>query len=440
MNDISTILKRLLELHPRAIDLSLTRMNRILDAMDNPQHRLPPVFHIAGTNGKGSTTAFLRAMLEASGKSVHVYTSPHLVRFNERIRLGNPNGGKLVADQQLADALLFCEQVNNGEEITFFEITTAAAFYLFANNKADALLLEVGLGGRLDATNVIDKPEVSVITSISFDHEQWLGNKLTDIAKEKAGIIKPDSSVIVAPQTKSVHNVIKTIAANNKSQLIVGGQDFDITKNNQSIFYRNHNHSFELPLPTLLGLHQFENLATAITALYNSQFWTNEQVIKLGVQNVYWPARLQSIKTGKLFDACPIGSELWLDGGHNPSAGKVIANYFSNLNSLQSRPLYLITGMLNTKDPTGYFEAFKDVAKQVITVPISSAEAGRSAEELASFSTAVGLSSLPAKSTAHALEILSVSAANNSNPPRILIGGSLYLAGEVLKANNTIPN
>ena len=440
MVDLSSILQRLLELHPRSIDLSLTRMNRILDVIDNPQHRLPPVFHIAGTNGKGSTIAFLRAFLEASGKSVHVYTSPHLVRFNERIRLGGPNGGKLVSDQLLAEALQFCEQANNGEEITFFEITTAAALHLFANNHADALILEVGLGGRLDATNVIDKPEVSLITSISHDHEQWLGYELTDIAKEKAGVLKSNSPAIVAPQTETVQNVIESIAKKTKSQLIVGNRDFQIIEKESGLIFTHNNHSFQLPLPSLQGQHQFENLATAITAYINSQFWTNEQAIQLGIQNTNWPARLQRIEFGKLHDACPNGSELWLDGGHNPGAGTAIAKYISKLNKQKKCPLYLITGMLNTKDPTGYFEAFKGLAKHILTVPISSAEAGRSAEELAKFSTSVGLSSSPTTSVNHALEMLSNLVANNTMPPRILICGSLYLAGEVLKANNTLPD
>ena len=440
MNDISAILQRLLELHPRSIDLSLTRMNRILDAIDNPQNQLPPVFHIAGTNGKGSTTAFLRAFLEASGKSVHVYTSPHLVRFNERIRLGNKDGGQLVSNQQLADALRFCELANKGEQITFFEITTAAALHLFAQNSADALILEVGLGGRLDATNVIDKPEVSIITSISYDHEQWLGNKLTDISKEKAGILKPNTPAIIAPQTEIVLNVIKSIAKKNKAQLYISGQDFDIFEKNGRFLYKSQDHTFDLSQPPLQGMHQIENLATAITAFINSRFWIDNQVIQNGLPNVSWFARMQRIQSGPLFNLCPNGSELWLDGGHNPSAGSAIAKYLSHLNNKNKRPLYIVTGMLNTKDPTGYFEAFAGLAKHVVTVPISSTEAGRNAEELATFSSSIGIPSSPTTSTKNALELVSKLAKDDSIPPRILICGSLYLAGEVLTESNILPN
>lgn len=439
MDHTTAILQRLLKLHPRSIDLSLNRMTRVLDAIGNPERHLPPVFHVAGTNGKGSTSAYLRAFLEADGRTVHVYTSPHLVHFNERIRLGRPGGGELVSGEALADALRRCEDANKDEPITFFEITTAAALLLFAENPADALILEVGLGGRLDATNVIEYPEVSVITSISLDHEQWLGSDLKAIAFEKAGILKPGVPAVMAPQTDVVRQVIEDRAQELGSPLIIGGQDFVAFEEHGRLVFQNNERLMDLPLPVLPGTHQYENAALAIAALGASRFWSGSDAVETGLRKVVWPARMQRLSRGPLIEQCPKDSELWLDGGHNPGAGAAMARVFADLNEIQSRPLYLVAGMLNTKNPSGYFAAFEGLARHVVTVPISSSEASRSAEDLCAFVEAAGLSAEPAATLGAALRTISELAREEEIPPRVLICGSLYLAGDALAENGTPP-
>lgn len=439
MNQSHAILQRLLKLHPKSIDLSLDRMVRLLNALGNPEKHLPPVFHIAGTNGKGSTTAFLRAFLESADYSTHVYTSPHLVNFNERVRIGHRGGGKLVSDQLLSKALQICEAANQSNQITFFEITTAAALLLFVENSADALILEVGLGGRLDATNVIANPEVTIITSISLDHEQWLGDHLIDIANEKAGIIKKGVPVVIAPQTEEVMKTIITHAQNVGAPTIIGGRDFVVYEENSRLVFQNKDRLLDLPLPTLQGKHQFDNAALALAALGASRFWSNELDFENGLRSVSWPARMQLINSGVLMDLCPSGSEIWLDGGHNPSAGTAMARLIADLNERQSKPLYLVAGMLNTKCPTGYFTAFNGLVRNVVTIPIKTAEASFSAEELAEFARKSGLRCDAKESLEIALKHVTKLAKIEETPPRILICGSLYLAGEVLKKNDTHP-
>lgn len=437
MDQSVAILERLLGLHPKEIDLSLGRLQRLLDALGNPETRLPPTIHIAGTNGKGSTTAFMRAILEASGKSVHVYTSPHLVRFHERIRLGQPGGGKIVADDVLTEALAHAEDINDGEAITFFEISTAVALHLFANHPADVLLLEVGLGGRFDATNVIDKPVVSVITAISLDHERFLGDQLDGIALEKAGILKRGVPGVTSPQNDVVRDVIEREAETVGASLMIGGQDWSSFEQHGRLVYQDEGGLLDLPLPKLTGQHQIANAGTAIAALRAANLWPGMEATEAGLKNVSWPARLQRLTHGKLFEHAPKGADIWLDGGHNPAAGVAVASAMADVEDRLERPLYLISGMLNTKDPVGYFQPFEGLARHVITVPLISSQAGVDAMELTIAATNAGLSSEPTETIASALERISELAGDTT--PRILICGSLYLAGDALAFNGTPP-
>ncbi|QDG75072.1 folylpolyglutamate synthase/dihydrofolate synthase family protein [Labrenzia sp. PHM005] len=438
MDQITRILDRLLALHPKEIDLSLGRMHRLLDALGSPEKRLPPVIHIAGTNGKGSVTATLRAILEASGKRCHVYTSPHLVSFNERIRLGTD--GKYVSDPVLFDALQRCEEANGGEEITFFEITTAAALLLFAEHPADVVLLEVGLGGRLDATNVINEPLVSVITPVSMDHEKFLGDDLTVIAAEKAGIIKPGVPVVSAEQDPDVLKVIERQAARNKTRVDVFGQDFVSQLDQGRMTFQDEDGLLDLPQPVLGGSHQFANAALAMAALKTTGLLPDEDVISTGLKSVNWPGRLQPLTHGPLVDMCPEGSEVWLDGGHNPGAGVSIAQFMGEQEERAPRPLYLIAGMLTTKDPSGFFRPFDGLVRHVGTVPIATTNTARSPEELADLARCAGLEATPFPSLDAAIADVAACAADDGEAPRILICGSLYLAGEALARNNMAPD
>ncbi|WP_246476165.1 bifunctional folylpolyglutamate synthase/dihydrofolate synthase [Roseibium litorale] len=437
MDQITAILDRLLALHPKEIDLSLGRMHRLLKALGSPEKRLPPVIHIAGTNGKGSVTATMRAILEASGKRCHVYTSPHLVSFNERIRIGTT--GEFVSDPQLFKALNVCEDANGGEEITFFEITTAAAFWLFAENPADVLLLEVGLGGRLDATNVIDAPLVSVITPISMDHEKYLGDRLADIAAEKAAIIKQGCPAVVAPQEDEVLKVIEREAARKRAPLQRFGQDFTAVPDQGRLAFQDDDGLFDLPMPSLIGNHQIINAGMAIAAVKAAGLWPGEQVAAKGLKAINWPGRLQPLMHGPLIDKCPVGSEVWLDGGHNPGAGVTIAAFMGEQEERAPRPLYMISGMLTTKDPVGFFRPFEGLVRHVATVPITTTNNGRDPFELADFARVAGLEATPFATVEAAISDIVACAAKDGEAPRILICGSLYLAGEILAANGMPP-
>lgn len=437
MDQITKILDRLLALHPKEIDLSLGRMHRLLRALGSPEKRLPPVIHIAGTNGKGSVTATLRAILEASGKRCHVYTSPHLVAFNERIRLGTD--GRLVSDPELLDALRRCEQANGDEEITFFEVTTAAALLLFADHDADVLLLEVGLGGRLDATNVIDKPLVSVITPVSMDHEKFLGNDLGAIAAEKAGIIKCGVPVVSAEQDEAALCAIERQAARNRAPLQVSGQDFTAQPDQGRITYQDEDGLSDLPLPALGGNHQIMNAGVAIAALKAAGLLPGEAEIAQGLRTIKWPGRLQPLTHGPLVDMCPDGAEIWLDGGHNPAAGLSVARFMGEQEERSPRPLYLIAGMLTTKDPIGFFRPFEGLARHVAAVPISSTTTARSPEDLADLARCAQLEATPFRSLDAALADVAACSARDGEPPRVLICGSLYLAGEALARNGMAP-
>ena len=438
MSQVDSILTRLLALHPKRIDLSLDRVERLLAALDHPERKLPPVIHIAGTNGKGSTTAFLRAILEAAGLRVHVYTSPHLVNFNERFRLGAIGEGKLVSDAELSAALEECERANGGEPITVFEMTTAAGFLLFSRHPADVLLLEVGLGGRLDATNVIDAPLASIITPVSIDHTDFLGDTIEKIAAEKAGIIKAGSPVIVAAQNRDALAVIERQAARLKAPIIVAGENWTATEERGRLVYQDDNGLLDLPAPKLYGRHQFENAGLAIAALRAiPQLKIPPSAYEAGMTKADWPARLHRLSAGRLVDLTPPGSELWLDGGHNPDGGRAIAAALADLEERVSRPLVLIVGMLATKDFAGFLNNFSGLARRLIAVPVPGAEKCVPAETVAEAARALDI---PAASRGNLDEALdAVRKLDLEPPPRILITGSLYLAGDVLRENGTPP-
>jgi dihydrofolate synthase/folylpolyglutamate synthase len=437
MSAFDPILARLLALHPKRIDLSLDRMWRILDALGHPERRLPPVIHVAGTNGKGSVIAFARAILEAAGRRVHVYTSPHLVRFNERFRLGMPGGGKLVSDEELSSALAECERANGGAPITVFEIETAAAFVLFSRHPADMLLLEVGLGGRLDATNVIERPRVSVITPISLDHAEYLGDNLADIAAEKAGIIKRAVPLVVAPQPPESLAVIERRAATLRAPLHVAGQQWNVHEERGRLVYQDDDGLLDLPAPKLRGRHQFDNAGVTIAAVRALGETLPLSAFEAGIVYADWPARLQLLSHGALAALAPPGSEIWLDGGHNPEGGRVIAAALGEFEERVPRPLVLIVGMLSTKDSAGFLRNFAGIARRLIAVPIPRQEKSIPAENIAEAARLAGIEAQSSGDLKAALA--AVARLDLAPPPRILIAGSLYLAGEVLALNGTPP-
>lgn len=415
------ILERMMALHPKVIDLTLDRVWRLLAALDNPQNELPPVVHIAGTNGKGSTQAMIRAGLEAAGKHVHAYTSPHLARFHERIRLA----GDLIAEDHLSTVLDECYSKNGGENITYFEITTCAALLAMARTPADYTLLEVGLGGRLDATNVIDSPAVSIITPISIDHEAFLGNTLTKIAGEKAGIIKRGCPVIVGPQTDEAMDVIEATAARLGAPMFAYGQHWHIARERDRLVYQDEAGLLDMPLPNLPGAHQYQNAGAAITALRYLGF--DAAACEAAVSTAQWPARMQRLKRGPVIDAAP-DAEIWLDGGHNPAAGEAIG---AHLASLPKRPTYLICGMLNTKDIGGYLRPMAEQAEHLFAVSIPGETNTLPAQDTANAALTAGMAASTALSVQNAVEEI----VRITPRARILICGSLYLAGNILKTH-----
>jgi dihydrofolate synthase/folylpolyglutamate synthase len=438
MDAASPILERIAALHPKRIDLSLGRIERLLAALDHPERHLPPTIHIAGTNGKGSVTAILRAMLNADGKRTHVYISPHLVRFNERFRIGDAAGGTLVSDQMLTEALIRAEDANAGEPITFFEITTAAAFLLFAENPADALILETGMGGRLDATNVVERPAAAVITTIGIDHQAFLGPTIADIAGEKAGIIKRGVPVISAPQREEAASVIERQAARLRCDLHMGGEDWSVGQENGRLVFQDGDGLVDLPPPRLPGRHQFINAGTAIAAARVSRLVERPSSIEAGMTEVEWPGRMQRLARGRIVEEAPKGAEIWLDGGHNADAGEAVANALADLEDRVPRPLFLIAGMLSTKDPAAYFRAFAGLVRHVFTVRVPGSDAAIEPGVLADAAESADLSAEPVGSVRTALRLL----AENwrfEPPPRIVICGSLYLVGDVLSQNGTPP-
>jgi dihydrofolate synthase/folylpolyglutamate synthase len=415
------ILSRMMGLHPKVIDLTLDRVWRLLGALGNPQNDLPPVIHIAGTNGKGSTQSMIRAGLEGAGKSVHAYTSPHLARFHERIRLA----GELISEDHLTEILDECYVQNGGENITYFEITTVAGLLAFARTPADYTLLEVGLGGRLDATNVIDKPAVSIITPISIDHEQFLGNTLTAIAGEKAGIIKRGVPVVVGPQQDEAMDVIEATAAKLGAPIYAYGQHWHVWEERGRLIYQDETGLLDLPLPTLIGAHQVQNAGAAIAALRVLGF--DDAACEAAVTKAEWPARMQRLRHGPLVDAAE-RAELWLDGGHNPAAGDALAEA---LTRLPERPLFMICGMLNTKDIGGYLRPLAASAQKLYAVSIPGSEATLPAEATAAAARDAGMNAAQSDDVMTAITDIVAETPN----ARILICGSLYLAGEILKEN-----
>jgi dihydrofolate synthase / folylpolyglutamate synthase len=430
----------LMLLHPKGFDLSLERITRLLGRLGDPHLNLPPVIHVAGTNGKGSATAFCRAILEAAGLRVHVHTSPHLVRWHERYRMGGHGGGRLVEDRMFADALRRVAKENGGQQITVFEILTAAGFLLFAENPADAVILEVGLGGRFDATNVIQQPAVSLIMPVSMDHEAYLGDTPEKIAFEKGGIIKRGCPAVIGQQPfAAAKDMLVALAEKAGGPLSVYGQDFLAFEEHGRMVYQDEGGLTDLPLPSLSGRHQIANAAAAIKAVQMAGFEVSDQHIERGLTNASWPARMQRLRQGEFVKLAPKDSEIWLDGGHNPGAGIVVAEVLAGLDERRERPLFMITGMINTKDSTGYFRAFEGLVKHVYAVPVSNSEAGVAPEKLALAAQDAGLSSEPVSSVTNALALLRDNFYPDEVAPRILIGGSLYLAGEVLEQNGTIP-
>jgi dihydrofolate synthase/folylpolyglutamate synthase len=410
---IEGIVARLHGLHPRLIDLSLDRLRELLAKLDHPERRLPPVVHVAGTNGKGSTCAFLRAMAEAAGQRVHVYTSPHLVRFNERIRLA----GELVSDAALAAALEHVEQVNAGAAITVFEVITAVAFHLFAATPADLCVLEVGLGGRGDATNVIDRPAACAITSISLDHRELLGETLPLIAAEKAGIMKQDVPVTIGAQPAEVLEVLLAAADRVGSLVRLRDRDWHVAAGR----YRDADGALGLPKPSLSGDFQLDNAGIAIAALRASRLPMNAA----GIAVAEWPARLQRLH-GRLAALLPPDWELWLDGGHNPGAGVVLAEH---LRSWSDRPVHLVVGMKQSKDATEFLRPLVPLATTLWAVAEPGQHEARPVEAIVEASGGVAR---PGPCVAAALRALP-----RERRARVLVCGSLYLAGEVLKLDTS---
>ncbi len=421
MSGSDAVLQRMMTLHPKIIDLTMERVERLLAALGHPERSVPPVVHLAGTNGKGSTQAMIRAGLEAEGALVHAYTSPHLARFHERIRLA----GELISEASLTALLDECVLANGPDEITFFEITTCAAFLAFARVPADYTLLEVGLGGRLDATNVIERPALTIITPVSLDHQQYLGDTLALIAGEKAGIIKRGVPVIVGPQEPEGLAVIEARAARLGAPVLAYGQQWSVFEERGRLIYQDENGLLDLPLPNLPGPFQMFNAGAAIAAL--RALGKGEAACEAAVTRAYWPARMQRLKTGPLVESAP-SVELWLDGGHNPAGGEAVA---ATLARMPARETHLICGMLNTKDVRGYMRPLAAQVAQLHAVSIPGEANTLPAAVTAEAARSVGMAAVEAGSVAEALADI----AATSPQARVLICGSLYLAGSVLREN-----
>ena len=416
------VLGRLTGLYPRSIDLTLDRPRRLLGSLSHPERHLPPIVHIAGTNGKGSTLAMIRAGLESADRAVHAYISPHLTKFHERIRIA----GELISESELYAVLVECEQVNQGKSITLFEITTCAAFLAFTRNPADYLLLEVGLGGRLDATNVIEDPALTVITAVSADHQQYLGETLREIASEKAGILKPGVPCIVTRQVPEAMQAIESIASGKGAPLLVQDRDWSVSSDRGNLVFTCGRHRLDLPRPNLVGAHQIENAGAAIMALMHLGYGKEEA--QMAVSRADWPGRMQKLTSGPIVEAAK-SSEIWLDGGHNPAAGAALAR---TLLGMPARTTRLICGMLENKDIRGFLLSLRAVSNRLYGVPIPGQDAALPARSVAQAASEVGFAAEAEETVLDAVRRIS-----SEFPPggRILVCGSLYLAGQLLSEN-----
>jgi dihydrofolate synthase/folylpolyglutamate synthase len=430
------VLERLNRLHPKIIDLGLDRVADLLERVGRPQDRLPPVVHVAGTNGKGSTVAYLRAMIEAAGYRVHVYTSPHLVRFHERIRLA----GELIDEQRLVELLEYCERANDQRNITFFEITTVAAFIAFADTPADILLLETGLGGRLDATNLVDRPLATILTPISMDHMMYLGDTLAKIAFEKAGIMKAGTPAVIGPQPPEALAVFEERAAKLNIPLLRAGREYTCVPEQDGMRFRDANRDLHLPRPALLGDYQIDNAGMAIAALpCLGDIDVRDAAIEKGLRTVDWPARMQRLTKGPLFAGLPAGWEIWLDGGHNESAGAAIAAMARDWQrddrkgGAVPKPLHLVFGMLNTKQPTDFLRHLVPFTASLQAVAIGGGHQNLTTDEMLAAARAAGVANAEAAPSIEAA--VARIRAREPKPARILFCGSLYFAGEVLAEN-----
>jgi len=429
----------LLDVYPKGVDLSLGRIERLLADLGSPHLHLPPVIHIAGTNGKGSASAFCRALLEAAGLRVHVHTSPHLVHVHERYRIGQTGGGRPVDDVELLAVLQQITHINNGKPISVFEIITAAAFVLFARHPADAVILEVGLGGRFDATNIIPGSAASLIMPIAFDHQAFLGDTVEQIAFEKAGIIKDNTPVVVGFQAYDrARDVLLSQAEKHDAPVTVYGRDFTAWAGHGRMAVQNNRGLLDLPHPRLVGDFQLGNAAAAIEAVHAAGFHLDEAAIVTAMQKVEWPARMQKLATGRLKTLLPPQADLWLDGGHNPAAAQVTSAAMHRLCQQQGRRLALVCGMISTKDSNHYLEAFKGLAERIYTVPVHFSEAGIPAETLAKTARKLGFEAQSFDTMTEAFSAINTDYATLPVPV-VLVSGSLYLAGEVLQQNGTEP-
>ncbi|MET3589030.1 dihydrofolate synthase/folylpolyglutamate synthase [Bartonella silvatica] len=435
-NPVQRIVDELLQNYPKKFDLSLERILQLLEHLGNPHLKLAPVIHIAGTNGKGSASAICRALLESAGYHVHVYSSPHLVNWNERCRLAQKGGGQLVTENQLAETIREIIKVNRQKPITVFEIFTAAAFMLFSTHPADVVILEVGLGGRFDSTNVIKKPAVSLIMPIDYDHEAFLGKTITEIAFQKGGIIKSNVPVVIGKQDHDeTLSILTTIADKNKAPYSLFDQDYQSYTEYGRMVFQNDQGLMDLPLPNLIGIHQTANAGASIEAVYQAGFQISEQAISHALQNIYWPARMQHLTHGYLIDQLSPNIDLWLDGGHNRAAGKAVAAELTQWRKKTNRPFIMIAGMLNTKDAVGYFRPLKNLIDKVYTIPLTNSAAGMDSKILAELAQKAELSATPQAHLKDALDKINA----EYKEAMVLIGGSLYLAGDILRDNKTPP-
>ncbi len=428
------LIDKLSEIHPKGFDLSLGRISGLLEKLGNPQHSIPPAFHVAGTNGKGSTLAFIRAILEAQGFRVHVHTSPHLVHWCERYRLA----GTLVDDDTLADVIEKVADANGGRPITIFEIMSAVMFVLFSEHDADFCLVEVGLGGRFDATNVISKPLVSAIAPVALDHQTFLGGTIEKIAFEKAGIIKPGCPVVIGSQEDAAREVMEDVAAKNGCTMQIAGQDFDCYRDRAGFVFQDGSGLLDMPLPRLAGEHQLSNAALAIAAVRASGVNVDVRAYSKAMKSVEWPGRMERLAPGSITERFDAHSDIWIDGGHNPAAGEAIADVLVQQRNGNSRNLLMICGMINTKEPTGYFSAFGKLNASVITVPVAMSEAGIPPAELMVMAQKAGLEARASESLEDGIVKASEFVAAHRDT-QVLFCGSVYMVGEVLEKNGTLP-